>query len=404
MIRSDTIGTARVLPWQPATASERYGALDVLRGAALFGVLLVNLLGMFRVPLSRHILTFHTDPGWANHLADLLLAGVLEFKAFALFSFLFGVGVAIQIERAAARRTAVTHFLVRRFLVLLLLGLCHLLLIWNGDILTLYAVCGLLLVPLIRLPGWALLIAGAVALGLPSLVPLGIPWPSAEFLRANVTEAMRVYGGGGYWKILAFRWRETGPFIVPLLLSVLPRTLGLMLWGVAAWRYGVLRQPERHRTLLFAILAGGGAIGGTVTAVQVLAASSGRSSGLPSVIQELGSSVPLAFAYAALLLLWWKHARTAALPSLAAAGQMALTNYLLQSVILGFLFYGYGLGLFGRMGPAPAALLGIVLYTAQLAMSRVLLRHFRFGPFEWLWRSMTYGRRQPMLQSLSYSP
>lgn len=182
------------LAWQPAAPSERYVSLDLLRGVALFGVLLVNLAGAFRVSLFQHILEFHTHPGWASHLTDALVAGVLEFKALTLFSFLFGVGVAIQVERAAPKHINVTLFLVRRFLVLLGLGLCHMFLIWNGDILALYAVCGLLLVPFLRLPAWALLLLGAAAIALPNFVPLGVPWPSAEALRANVAEAARVYG------------------------------------------------------------------------------------------------------------------------------------------------------------------------------------------------------------------
>ncbi len=383
-------GAEPVLAWQPATAAERYQTLDVLRGAALFGVLLVNLLTLFRVSLFAHILTFHTHPGRANHLVDVLVAGLLEFKAFAIFSFLFGVGVAIQAERAAPRGVNAARFLIRRFLVLLLLGLCHVVLIWNGDILVLYAVCGLLLVPFLRLPSRVLLLLGAAALLLPYVVPLGIHWPSGEALRAHVASATRLYSQGGFLEILVFRWYETRHLITPLVLSILPKSVGLMFWGVAAWRSGVLREPERHRGLLRAIFWGAGGIGGTLTALQVLSRSSGRPSGVPSLLRELGSTLPLAFAYAAGLLLWLNPARAAALSALAAAGRMALTNYVLQSVILGFLFYGYGLGLFGRLGSAPAVLIGIGLYGAQLAGSRWWLQRFRAGPVEWLWRALAY--------------
>src|SRR5881394_3961022 len=126
--------------WQPLTQTERYTAQDAIRGVSLFGVLLVNLLTLFRVSLFQHILTFHTHPGWANHLVDELVSGLVEFKAFTLFSLMFGVGVGIQAERAVTRGVKLQRFLARRFLVLLVLGLCHLWLIWNGDILTLYAV------------------------------------------------------------------------------------------------------------------------------------------------------------------------------------------------------------------------------------------------------------------------
>src|SRR6185369_1120380 len=156
-----------------------YVTLDVLRGLALFGVLMINLHTLFRVSLFDHILHFHTDPGTWNHLVDVLLAGLLETKAVSLFSLMFGIGSAIQAERASARGVNVTRFLVRRLLVLLALGLCHLLLIWNGDILVLYALCGLLIVPFLRLPASMLAVLGGAAIALPYVVDLPIPFPAA---------------------------------------------------------------------------------------------------------------------------------------------------------------------------------------------------------------------------------
>jgi uncharacterized protein len=390
-------------PWQPVTRAERYLALDVLRGLSLFGVLLVNLLTGFRVSLAQHILTFHTDPGWLNHTVDVLSAGLVEFKAFTLFSFLFGLGVAIQAERAGQRGINATRHLLRRFLVLLALGLCHLLLIFNGDILTLYAVCALLLVPVLRLQTPALALLGAIAIALPDIVPLGIPFPAQEVLRADAIGAIRVYSEGGFTEILKFRWRETGSVIVPLLLGSLPRTIGLMLCGVAAWRSGVVRQPERHRALLRAIFLGAGAIGATTTALHVFSQSSGRTLGVSKLIVDFDSNIPLAFAYAAGLLLWLTPARLERFTApFAAAGQMALTNYVAQSVVLDIIFYRSGL--FGRISPTAGALIGTALFAAQLAFSQAWLGRFWFGPLEWLWRSLTYGRRQPMLRANRPAP
>jgi len=104
----------------------------------------------------------------------------------------------------------------------------------------------------------------------------------------------------------------------------------------------------------------------------------------------------LALAYVSALLLLLNPQRAAWLSGLAATGRMALTNYLVQSIILGFIFYGYGFGMFGRMGSATAACIGVTIYLTQVQLSRLWLGRFQFGPFEWLWRSLTYGRRQPM--------
>src|SRR5213593_1602920 len=108
--------------WEPITASERYVALDLLRGFALFGVLLVNLLYFFRVSLFAHMLQFHSHAGRVSHAIDLLVTGLIEFKAFSLFSLTFGIGVAVQAERADHRKTGVSLFLLRRFLILLVFG------------------------------------------------------------------------------------------------------------------------------------------------------------------------------------------------------------------------------------------------------------------------------------------
>jgi len=362
--------------WQPVSQAERYAVIDVLRGFALFGVLLVNLEGDFRISLFEHMRRFHTDPGMWNELTDTLIALFLDFKAITLFSVLFGAGVAIQAERASKRGIDATAFLIRRFAVLLGIGLVHMLLIWNGDILVVYAVCGLLLLPLRRLPPWALAGAGAAVILGVTVFGFSIPvyFPSGGAMARQAMAARQVYGSGSFAEIMRFRWQETGPFIVPLLIGVLPQTAGLMLIGEAAWFGGIFREPERHRRLLIGVLIAGGVLG-----------------------FWKHTPIPLAFAYAAAALLWIGSDRVPGFAApFAALGRMALTNYLWQSIVMGLIFYGYGFGLFGRVGPAVAALIGIGIYVAQLIFSVAWLRRYRFGPAEWLWRTLTYGRRQPM--------
>jgi uncharacterized protein len=382
---------------QPVDSKERLPHLDVLRGAALFGVLLVNLLTAFRVSLFQHLVAFHTHPGRLNYLVDSLVAAFVEFKALTLFSFLFGAGTAIQAERCRARGVLERDFLVRRFAFLLAIGAVHMFLIWNGDILMLYAVCGLLMVGTLRLSPPTLAILGLAAILLPDFVPLAIGTMGPDVWRAQIDAANRVYAHAGYREILAFRWTEAWNLILPLVWSILPRTVGLMWWGAAAWRSGLLRRPQDHRRLLWTLLIAGGTIGGAGSALHAHAQATGRPSPLPGVLEDPVSILPLAFAYASGILLWLQNGRAARLAApLAAAGQMALTNYLAESLVLGFVFYGYGLGLFGRLSPAAGLVMAVVLYAAQVAFSVAWLRRYRFGPVEWLWRSLTYGRPQPM--------
>src|SRR5579871_6443230 len=141
----------------------------------------------------------------------------------------------------------------------------HMFLIWNGDILCLYAVCGLLLAPSLRLSPRALAILGFAAILLPSFVSINFHFPSGEGMRAQAEAANRVYAHGDFLEILRFRSHEAVRFILPLLWSTLPRTVGLMWWGVAAWRSGLLRQPEHHRRLLAMLLVAGIALGGVAS-------------------------------------------------------------------------------------------------------------------------------------------
>jgi uncharacterized protein len=354
-------------------------------------------LYFFRVSLFEYILVFHTHSGWANRAVDVLVAVLLEFKAFDLFSLTFGIGVAIQAERAKLRGIAVAGFLGRRFLILLAFGACHLLLVSNVDILTLYAVCGLMMIPLLRLPAAVLALAGLAAVYLPTVFPRGPMLPPAAVLQKHVVDATRIYSQGNFGAILAFHWHETQELIAPLLIGSAQRVFGLMLLGTAIWRAGVVREPQRYRLALWTVCLVAGVFGLISTTAGVLSKSSGAPVKVAPVFQVLGSDVPLALAYAAGLLAWRRGQRSQRWTApVAAAGRMALTNYLAQSLVFAVLFYGYGFGLFGRLGTAAAAAIGVAFYAAQLWFSMWWLQRYRFGPFEWLWRSLTYGRRQPM--------
>lgn len=381
-----------------ATPDDRYPAIDILRGAALFGVLLVNLLTAFRVPLLQHLADFHTHPGRANQIVDLACGVFLEEKAITIFSTLFGVGMAIQCERSRERGAGYAWLGLRRLLTLAVLGLLHSIFIWNGDILTLYALAGLLVLPALFLPERAGLAVAAVLLLLRAL-PLHLPLPQLpwEALRGHSAQATRIYAHGSYREILPFRLHETAVVFIPLLGQILPRTMGLMLLGQSLWRRGILREPERHRTLLRGVAGLGIPLGVLVNCGQAAAAYAEQSLAPWTGLLDALSTTPLALGYAAaLLLLLQRPAVRRTLNAAESVGRMALSCYLSQSVILGLVFYGYGLGLFGRLGSAAAAPLGFLIYGLQMIGSRLWLRRYRFGPVEWLWRAATYGRLPPL--------
>lgn len=381
----------------PISENERQTTLDVLRGVALFGVLWVNLLTGFRISLYEHLFTFHTHPGMVNEWIDLVTVWLVEFKAFTVFSFLFGVGIGIQAERMALRGTRAPGFLLRRFAILLVIGIMHMFLIWNGDILCLYAVCGLLIIPVLRLPKWLLICVGLMAIAFNYAPFSGAFVPSEKIMRAHAASSTPIYASGRFTEILALRWRETWSLMIPLLISALPKTFGLMLLGVATWRAEILKRPAAHRWFLAIIFFVATFVGAFATSLIFWSAITGKALPVAPVMVEALSYIPLGLGLASGLALWLSYPRKGRLIDwFAAAGRMALTNYLIQSIVFGLIFYGYGGQFFGKLSPAPTAIIGVAVFAVQLIISSTWLRFFHFGPVEWFWRSSTYGSWQRM--------
>lgn len=387
----------------PVAASERTLSLDALRGIALFGVLTVNVLTAFRISLFEQFLPrllpgpLPGPPGGAGSAADQAIASIvrvgLESKAFILFSLLFGVGLAAQHARITGRGGTFTIHVARRLAMLLAIGVAHLFLVWNGDILTLYAVVGVVAAPLLGLSTRTLL-GAALALFVVHVLPLPYPrsFESTEAMAAHVEAAHHIYGAGSFTQVLAFRIHEVRP-ISALLIWSAPRALGLFLLGACAWRWGLflprrLPRPLRARLIAFAAVGlGGGAAAALTTGLDL-----GR---WHDAVGTWGG-ILLALGYGAAILIAFDHPHVARVLSLfAPLGRMALTNYLTQSIVLSAIFYGWGLGLFGRLGEASALAIGVALFVAQTIFSALWLRRYAFGPAEWLWRSFTYGAWQP---------
>jgi uncharacterized protein len=387
-------------PPRPTGPSERIDAIDVLRGLALLGVVTINVVTIFRVSIFEQFL-FPKPPlsfSSVDSVIETILTLAVELKALALFSLLFGAGLAIQFERLAnsERRTSL---LVRRLVVLLAFGLIHLCLIWNGDILTEYALAGFIVLPFLFGPRWLLAFAALAFLGLYLKMQVFPPpglWPGTAAMSQDVVEAHRIYATGSFLDVLAFRLREI-PLFAALHAYIFPRTIGLFLLGAFAWRTGILRNPPRH--LLFSIAAACIVLG----AASILSHAGGFIAGgsiaggrIAALANPLGT-ILLALGYGAGIIGIANLKRGKSLLGWAAPlGRMAFTNYLAQSVILGWIFYGYGLGLFGRLGVTSALTIALAVYAGQVVFSAWWLRHYRYGPVEWLWRTLMYGSAQPM--------
>jgi uncharacterized protein len=175
----------------------------------------------------------------------------------------------------------------------------------------------------------------------------------------------------------------------------------LFLLGMLAHRRGVFRRPAEHRRLLRFVVAGGVVVASVGTSLRALDTLGVMALGRMRNPAAALSLVPLALAYVAALLLYsCREPVRERLVWLSPVGRMAHSNYLTQSLVLGFVFYGYGLGLFGRLTSAEAPPIGLAFFAVQVVVSALWLRHFRFGPAEWLWRALTYGQRPPMARCL----
>ncbi|MCJ2185349.1 DUF418 domain-containing protein [Novosphingobium beihaiensis] len=383
--------------------AQRVWAIDALRGLALFGVLAINLDTEFRRTVFEQFLAPPPESA-VDHMAATALSFAFEFKAISLFSMLFGVGLAIQHERLADHPRGGV-LLIRRLLALLGFGLIHMFLIWNGDILTEYALAGFVVLPALFAPA-RLSLMGSVAFvfayaAMP-WIPLPFSFPDGGWLTHHALEARAIYSSGSFLDILRLRIAEV-PQIAKLHVYIFPRTLALILLGAWLWRSGAIREMGKRPA---ALLASGLLL--TAAGLFLTAQEKGyfewhpdwahASPALRFALSLLNGMTPVmtAFGYAALILAASGYGRArSALQWAVPIGRMAFSNYIAQSAILCLLFYGYGLGWMSNTGAAAGLGVACGLFAIQAVISRIWLRTHRFGPLEWLWRTLMYGQRQP---------
>jgi len=389
----------------PIAKESRIDDMDIIRGMALFGVLTMNLALGFRVPFFGN--PFSMPTGLLERVVFRLELILLSGKAMSLFSILFGAGLAIFLERARARGPGALGLLARRLLFLTGFGLAHALLVWHGDILTSYSLTGLIALFFLQRRVSVVLIAAGGSLVWQALGPL---WPAAAALAGrevpgHFQEAVRVYGTASYFDVVAFRAYEIFRLEMPGYIFLVPDELTKMLLGIAIWRSGILRLEvrEKHLRALRWVGFAGILYGMGYSLYRWIYFEIYHPPRVPpGMLGRIFSNFQImalacALGYGALLLLLLRRATwRKSLGIFAPLGRMAFTNYLTQSIVFSTLFYGYGFGLLGKFGYVAMALIGTAFYVLQGFVSTIWLRHFRFGPFEWAWRSLTYGQLQPM--------
>ena len=393
---------------------DRVQVLDVLRGFALAGILIINAMSILAVNGSTPAFTIDI-PVLDRTLQDLILFFV-ESKFFTLFSLLFGIGFAIQIQSAEKQGNAFLPRISRRMFGLLIFGLLHIMLLWDGDILLIYAITGTLLIAfrntafgrirkwvigLLAVPGILVFVVFLYTL-LARLSDAG----SATFAKndrslaaefAN-TDATKKLIQNGFIQGIGERFHSYLE-LSPLLFSRIPTVLAMFLIGLYLGRSNFIRViPEKIETLkrfrFWGLTIGFSLMFLIVVGTKFLPTISA----LVAIIEDQYLAGPiLCLGYAsALTLAFLKNPNRRIYRYFSRVGRMALTNYLSQSLVLTFVSYGWGLGLALKLSGFQVLGICLGLFVAQVVLSYIWLKNFKYGPLEWVWRCITYWRILPI--------
>ena len=398
---------------------ERIAVVDVLRAYALFGIIVTHsttgfLAGQQPGP---DFMLFSSIDHVVKNLEHLLTFG----KFFTIFSFLFGLSFAIQLRNANEKGVGFSGRFAWRLGVLALIALVHGI-FFTGDILIIYAILGLLLIPFRGLETRTLLIIALVLVfNIPGLL-LGLvyllaPAPSPEQVAA-VTELGAQFMRGAQ---RVFEIKQSGSLVelaqtnltngmisklgFQVFTGRLWITFGLFLLGMCAGRMEIFRDTPSNRRFFRRLLWPAAAVAVVTTVVEIVHPSTFQITSAVDLLAQFSFTVQQVslstFYVAVVTLLYWRRPFRGLLPALAPLGRMGLTAYLGQTVYGVLLFYGLGLGMLGRLGAAASVGAGIAFYVVQVLLARAWMSRFRMGPVEWLWRSLTYFKLQPITRKAS---
>ncbi|MEB3751416.1 DUF418 domain-containing protein [Geobacillus sp. FSL W8-0032] len=378
-------------------SAERIAAADILRGFALFGILLVNM----RYFSSPALYVEDVGDGALNRAVAAAIDLLFEASTYPLFAFLFGFGTVVLYHRLRERGKRPLPILLRRFLLLLAFGAIHAFGLWFGDILLPYALVGLILLLFMNVPSRWWRTTAFVSfflfhsfMTLLLAISMVVGWMGAANDRAaEASVALRHYQSGTFRDVFWQRWHDwlylnSDGGLLFTLLAVWP----FCLLGAYAAKERWLEAERYPAATLRRFMVVSLCLGLTLKTIPYWA---GANALTMYIHDNVGGTVLAGFYAAAAVLVGGKANRRPAWRWLQDAGRMSLTHYLLQSLICTSLFYSYGLGWYGRVEEWQGALLAVGLYALQVWVSRPWFQSFYFGPAEWVWRWATYGKRPP---------
>lgn len=402
-IHTDNVG--------PVRSGERYILLDALRGLALFGICLANFPEFSLYTFLKEEAATGMPTAGIDRIVRYLQYIFIDGKFYTLFSILFGIGFSIIISNAMRKQVNGFAIFYRRMVILLLIGFLHLMFLWSGDILMLYALLGLFLPFFRNVSNMRLFTASAFFLLLPIVIDtvLGITGvnPSAAVVSAQQYFCAR-YGitddNFAYWLRDANNYPDVFKFLIQGALVRVQefidgnrafKVMGLFLLGFYIGRTRLYARLDENKMLLKKITMWGFLVGLPVSLIYAWSAMNAHPWGIAMHTLLYTISVfPMGLAYIAAFSLYYiKKKDHRIFRLLAAPGRMALTNYIGQSVCGMIIFYGIGFGFGADMGLIYVLLTATVVYLFQIVFSHIWLHYFQFGPLEWIWRMLTYGKK-----------
>lgn len=378
---------------EPVSLDERVESIDVMRGFALLGILLINMLA-FHSPFS-YIDPYTWFDGAGDQATFTFLDIFIQASFYPLFAMLFGYGLGIQFLRAEKRGKSFAPMAVKRLAVLLVFGILHAFLLWFGDILITYAIMGFLLIGMMRLDSKWLLSLGLIIYAIPQTLLLMILFAAVAMDSSfytgiqEVQNSMAAYGGGSFAEIFRQRFDDWYYVNNPLNYIVLTVTiLPFTMIGAAAAKWRLIERANELKKLWLGLAIGGFALGLLLKLMPYII----EPNIAMTFTQDIFGGPLLAVAYAAVIaLLSRKGTVPLLMRPLVKTGRMSLTIYIMQSLIATTIFYSYGLGLYGQINLLTGTLLALGIFAVQLIFAEIWLSKFSQGPLEMLWRKITYG-------------
>jgi uncharacterized protein len=399
---------------QPVARKERIQSLDILRGLAILGILLMNIQS-FAMPGAAYLNPFaFGDLEGLNYWVFVLGNIFADQKFITIFSILFGAGIVLITEKAEKKTGTSTGLHYKRNFWLLIIGLLHAHLIWYGDILVAYSIGGFVVYFFRKMKPKTLFIIGFLVFSVHSVLylftGLSLPFwpeeavqetmviwqPNAEIIQQEINSITGTLTEQiGYNSASAMEMQTT-----VFLLMMFWKTAGLMLIGMALYKHGILSAKKNagfyKKGMLLGFLIGFPIVIYGLYSNLEAGFSFEYSMFIGSQFNYWGSLF-VSFGYICAIMLFAKSDKFDALKTrFASVGQMALTNYIAQSIISVFLFFGIGFGLFGEVDRIIQLCIVFVIWAMQLWWSNYWLDRYKFGPLEWVWRSLTYWKKQPM--------